>query len=269
MNKFSDICRKIEEGRDKTDFLSSGWEKIDKWFDGGFLRKELIVLGGFTGSGKSYFAGQIMWNIARQGFKSAYFSLEIVNSMLVSRLIGAIANIKPTRLLYGKLEEGETNDKITAKAKLNAYDNFMFFYDDIYELSRIEYEIKENKYEFVVVDFIQNVFAPKDDEYSRMSFVALSLQKIAKENNCCILVLSQISNAVAKDKNLTIPEYKGSGSIATVCDIGFYIKRAEYDEKPENGFNTVYLCVKKNRRGLTGVDFELRFQHEGGWIYES
>lgn len=268
MNKFSEICNQIEAGKKSVEFMSTGWQKVDKWLDGGFLRKELVILGGFTGSGKSYFAGQIMWNIAKQGFKSAYFSLEIANSMLVSRLIGSVSNIKPTRLMYGKLEDNELNDKISAKAKLNAYDNFMFFYDDIYELAQMEKEIKDNKYEFVAIDFIQNVFAPKDEEYSRMSFVALTLQKIAKENNCCILVLSQLSNAFAKDKNSTIPEYKGSGSIATVCDLGFFIERAEYQEKPESGFNTVYLNLKKNRRGLCGIRFELRFQHEGGWIYE-
>ena len=56
----------------------------------------------------------------------------------------------------------------------------MDFYDDIYEYDKLEEEIRKNKYDFVVVDFIQNIIAKAKDEYSALSQISLRLQKLAK-----------------------------------------------------------------------------------------
>jgi hypothetical protein len=110
-----------------------------------------------------------------------------------------------------------------------------------------------------VVDFIQNVLTKGKDEYSSMTLAALQFQKIAKKYNCCIVVVSQLSNGAAKNGNL---EYKGSGGIAMVADLGFFIIRKENDH------NGIYLQLKKNRRGISGMIFDLVFQTPGGKICE-
>lgn len=260
MKKYSEIVESIEKNKKELEFLETGFSDIDTFLDGGFMRKELIVVGAGTGMGKSFVAGQIFYNIARMGFKSAYFSLEISNEMIVSRLVGSIANIKPTRIMSGYLTEEENNNKIAAKAEVGTYEEFMYFYDDLYALEQIKKEVKDNAYEFIVIDFIGNVFAKGNDEYSRLSFVALELQKLAKETNCCILVLSQLSNAAAKVGSVV--EYKGSGSIATVCDLGFFIERGE-----TVGSDDIFtINLRKNRRGKSGMSFTLVFRHPGGKI---
>lgn len=264
-----EIIKKLNEGKKSIEFIETKFKSLDNFLDGGFMRKELVIIGAFTGLGKSYIAGQIALAAAEQEFKTAYFSLEISASMVVARLLGAIAKIKPMRLMFGSITEEENKRKIEAEAYLEILEDRLHIYDDVYELLKIEEYIKANKYDFVVIDFIQNVFARGNDEYSKLSFVALQLQKIAKENNCCILILSQLSNAVAKDKNQTIPEYKGSGSIATVCDLGFYMSRDEVLEK-DGVSNLIYLKLIKNRRGMAKIDppFYLEFNREGGFIYE-
>ena len=100
------------------------------------------------------------------------------------------------------------------------------------------------------------------DEYSRLSLISLRLQKLAKEKNCCILVLSQLSNTIAKNINNSQLEYKGSGSIATVCDLGFFLER-EFD------LDKLILSLRKNRRGVSKMRWEFRFGsliNEGGLI---
>lgn len=264
MKQIAAVIENIEQNKKDVEFLPTGFSRLDKFLDGGFMRKELIVVGGHTGIGKSYIAGQIFYHLAKEGFNSAYFSLEISNEMVASRLIGSIANIKPTRIYAGLLEFEEVDDKAKAKAKLNAYSSFMNLYDDMYLFNDLKKEIKEKKYDFVVIDFIQNVFMPGVDEYTRLSQVSLELQALAKEADCCILVLSQLSNRVAKDGSKVV-EYKGSGSIATVCDLGFFIERSE----EEAGVNQVRLNLKKNRRGISGMAFPLKFRHPGGWMTEA
>lgn len=267
MQKVSEVLSTIETNKKSMEFFKTGFTTLDEKLDGGFLRKELIVIGGRTGIGKSYIAAQLMLNIAKQGFKCAYFSLEISNEMVVSRLVGSIANIKSTRVRSGMLSLDELGQLNEAKGTLSAYEDYLCFYDNVYKLEEVKKEVADNAYDFVVIDFIGNIMALGSDEYSRLSLAALELQKLAKETNSCILVLSQLSNSVAREGSQgTTVEYKGSGNIATVCDLGFFIER----EQTFNitGADSIKLNLKKNRRGLSNIYFDLIFRHPGGWIYE-
>src|SRR3990167_10979438 len=107
VKKASEIIEEIHQAKAEIEFLPTGFRKLDEFLDGGFMRKELIILGGYTGLGKSFFAGTLFYNIAKAGFDSAYFSLEISNAMVLSRLVGAQTNIKPTRLIAGFLTPDE------------------------------------------------------------------------------------------------------------------------------------------------------------------
>ncbi len=272
MKKASEIIESIEVNKKNLEFLKTGFRILDNVLDGGFLKKELIILGAFTGIGKSIFGGQLLYQIAKQGFKAAYFSLEISNEMIISRLIGQISNIKPTRIIAGLLDLHEFDSKAKAKAEIITYNDNMEFYDDLYLMADLTKAIKENGYEFVVIDFIQNIQISNGmDEYARLSFLSIHLQKLAKETNCCIVVLSQLSNRVGRDGSKVI-EYKGSGAIAMVADLGFVLKRDEIqtidaDGKPF-GKQEVKLELLKNRRGISGQTFIFDFTHPGGLLTE-
>ena len=260
----SEIIKTIEANKKELEFLPTGFKKIDNFLNGGFLKKELIVLGAPTGKGKSYIAGHIFNHVARQGFKSAYFSLEISNEMVLSRLLGEETKISATKIMTGQVVlEEELERLIEAKSSLVAHDELMFFYDDIYILAMLEKEIKERQYDFVVVDFIQNVVA-SGEEYERLSHISLQLQMLAKEANCCILVLSQLSNMVSREKRDDIVEYRGSGTIATVCDLGFFI---ETEKGQDDNSNSLTIKLRKNRRGVSGKAFEFYFRN--GQIFEA
>lgn len=250
---------RMKENSRNAEFLPTGFPRLDSFLDGGFLKKELVILGGFTGSGKSYLAGQWAKNIASKGFKSVYFSLEISNEVVMTRLVGQIADIKSTRILCNLLTEEEKEKVAIAKGKLAPVNPFLHLTDSFYKLQEIENIIKKGEYEFVIIDFIQNVMTNKKDEYSSMSYVSLELQRVAKEYNCCILVLSQISNSANKSEGVL--EYKGSGGIAMVCDLGFFLVRDK--EIP----GRIYLQLRKNRRGMYG-DRDLVMKGDGCLIEE-
>lgn len=258
--KISEIDKTLENNKKNVEILPTGLGNLDAFLDGGFLKKELIVLGGKTGGGKSLFGATIFYNIATAGYKSAYFSLEISDEMLYSRLVGAKANLSPTRVMITQLDEEDQKKKNEAKADIGVYEEFMHFYDDVYLLKEIEEEIYNNKYDFVVIDFIQNIMLSKgQDEYERLSLIALSLQKFAKATNTCILALSQLSNQLVRERKKDIVEYKGSGSIGTVCDLGFFLEDAETSGE-------FLLRLRKNRRGISGEVFAFGIQAPGGRI---
>lgn len=138
----------------------------------------------------------------------------------------------------------------------------MSFYDDVYVLDQMIKLIKANPYEFVVIDFIQNVITGGEKEYDRLSKIALELQKLAKQQNCCILVLSQLSNFVGRMGEDKFVEYKGSGNIATVCDLGLFVERDK--EVPNKNF----LYIRKNRRGPSGDRVTIFYDYPGGKLHE-
>lgn len=263
--KAKEVYDLIESKKDQMEFLATGFPSVDRDLDGGFMKKELIVIGGFTGMGKSCMAGQLFWNIAKQGFKSAYISLEISNEMVLSRLTGSLANLKPTLLTTKEQTNQELEAKRDSMAQILVYDDYLHMFDLIYELQEIERVVRDGHFEFVVIDFIQNIMTRGGDEYTRLSDVSLRLQRLAKETNCCILVLSQLSNSVGRDGVASKQiEYKGSGNIATVCDLGFVMERGEL----RSDYQAVTLNLKKNRRGPSEMYYHLGFKSPGGMIYE-
>lgn len=265
------VMESLRELKKNMEFIPTGFPSIDHDLYGGFLRKEVIVIGGATGFGKSFLAGQIILNIAQSGFKTAYFSLEISSEMVVSRMLGSLANIHPIAIMTGKpLSPYEEEQLNRAEGTLYGNSSFLSYFDQEYDLKEISTLIKSGGYECVVIDFIQNVI-DVGDEYTRLSNIALQLQRLAKETNCCIIVLSQLSNSATHTKGEpSVAEYKGSGSIGMVCDLGFYLFKGD----PDQGFdlktsdNDLYLRLIKNRRGESGKGYKLDFTNPGGGIKE-
>ncbi len=79
----------------KLEFIPTGFAKLDRELDGGFLRRELVVVGGPSGSGKSFLASQLAMNVADKGFKCLYLSLEISSQTIVSRMLGSRSSPSP------------------------------------------------------------------------------------------------------------------------------------------------------------------------------
>jgi len=263
--KIKEIIEQLFQNKGKDICLPTGFYYFDKFLDGGLFRKELIIIGGGSGTGKSYIAGTIFRHVVSQGYRSAYFSLEISNAMVSARFIAQDTGIKFSRILYGLLTPDEVKKVEESKIKLQVWEDQMDFYDDIYEYDKLEEEIRKNKYDFVVVDFIQNIIAKAKDEYSALSQISLRLQKLAKECNCCILALSQLSNSVNRSGG-EIAEFKGSSSIMNVCDLGIFILRKSNSQSLVN--DEFVLKVIKNRRGVSGPEFNFKFLQPGGQIIE-
>lgn len=261
MKTIEQIFQEIDSRAKTMEFFCTGFKRLDEALDGGFMRKELVVLGADSGIGKSYFAGELVWSMAQQGFKTAYFSLEISSEMVISRLLASLSGIKPAKIVRSNLTLEEKAVVEDRKLDIQVWEDNLHIYDDVYEIEKIEALLRGNKYDFVAIDFIQNVVA-KGEEYERMSSVALRLQKLAKELNCCILTLSQLSNSAVKSDHL---EYKGSGGIAMVCDLGFILKR----NKGNSIQNNIKLELRKNRRGQSGIEFDFVYKLPGGKIYEA
>lgn len=263
--KSSDVLELIKSKRGQHEFIPTGFAKLDGILDGGFLKKELTVIGADKGTGKSFLAIHLAMQAVEAGFKSAYYSLEISNELVVARMLGMKARLKAAHILYGMIDEGD-REYLKAQADIIGYGDLFNTEDMTYDLADIAKTLKENKYELVVIDFIQNVQAQGPSEREKLAKISLDLQKLAKETNSSIVIISQLSNEVSRIKDEKRPlEYMGSGGIATVADLGFFLSKADNDLVPDGIYN---LYLSKNRRGASNQITQLKVEWPGGVFHE-
>src|SRR5256712_3971596 len=74
-------------GATADDTVPTGFPSLDKLLGGGFRRRDLVVLGGDVGSGKSALALVLALRVARQGSRGAFFSGELDAERVMQRAL--------------------------------------------------------------------------------------------------------------------------------------------------------------------------------------
>ena len=89
-----------------------------------------------------------------------------------------------------------------------------------------------------------------------------SLKEIAKDNNCIIFVLSQLSRAIESrcDKRPMLCDLRDSGAIETISDVVLFIYRDEYYNRDivENRGKAEIISAKNSYGAVSS--FELLFR---------
>lgn len=223
----------------------------------------LMLLGGYTSMGKSWFALKAILQFLRQSKRSMYLSFEMGAEELLWRL--AVMDLKDPEI---NLFSAKTRQGIT-EAKLNQLDRELELMR-MYPLSivdnlslwdevklRILHEIHSKKAECIVVDYIQNIIVPKSSgEYESLNRIILDLQTLARKHRVFILALSQVNRESQKSKSSDVFGFKGSGNLENAADIAITINSVE--DQPQQR----QLIIGKNREGMTGqvtVDVEYAY----------
>lgn len=256
----------------------TGFHQIDD--KGGLQKGNFIVIAAETSQGKTSFAQSVTLNALDYGSKIAYYSLEMQNYELTSRLISMRSEVCSSGLLYDKLGDEQlmkVNDAINKLWDKNLY------YDDrsTSNIDIIISSIRNMKKKFdidgAVVDYIQILNVNRNNRNTTdeqlMGDVARRFKNLAKELGIWIMALSQLS----RDKDNTVPSLsrlRSSGQIAEAADIVILIYRPEaYDKKyPEPFCNydtngTAMINIAKGRNIGIGK-FICRFKASCTYFYE-
>lgn len=211
----------------------------------GLVPSFLWAIGGPTSGGKTLLAVQCAMQALLWGGRVAYFSAEIPKKWLFARLAGAYLGISSSRIFRGRLTERE---KILVEGAVGVLGEFPIhtFRDqiEIYDICRKVRGIKAvyGKLDVVCVDFVQNISVRGvQDINSVMGIVAMELQNLASEVDCCLIAVSQQSNEQVREKGKGGLTFRHAPQLAHASDVAIEIV-------PPND-----LCLKKNRAGATGV----------------
>lgn len=247
--------------------LLTGYKDIDAYV-GGFLLSELVVLGGRPAMGKTQFLVNLALRLAEKN-PVLYFTYDLSCFLLTNRFMSAISEIETYKILQHRLTETDKNlltENINTPALNNIYINDSGNSSISAFRTECERQIKENGIKVIFVDFLQMMTSSRyrNNREAEVSAISRELKSIAKDNNVCVIVSSQLSRAVETrggNKKPMLADLRDSGAIEQDADKVMFLYRPEYygfdiDEDGEPTSGLTYLILAKNRNGRVG-EFKL------------
>lgn len=232
---------------------------------GGMRRREITILAGKTGKGKSSLGWQAALAAVMAGHEGIGFSLEMESTMLARRMMAAEVQ-HDSRYLHQRLGlVGARLESFTAMLKERAW--FGLHEQPGLTISDIRSRIRVARAEhphlaFVVVDYLQLVRPPPGRYHSREREVAMvseGLKEIAKELNLAVLALSQFSRKIDEEhRRPRASDLRDSGAVEqdAALVLALHDPDPKGTPKPEVPYE---LCVLKNRHGPVGNVLDLIF----------
>jgi replicative DNA helicase len=117
----------------------------------------------------------------------------------------------------------------------------------------------EKGLDLIVVDYLQLIPGDGRSENRQLEISSISrmLKELAREMDCPVVVLSQLSRAVEQrgkgNRRPILSDLRDSGAIEQDADIVIFLYRDDYyeDEEPEEEQNICEVNIAKHRNGET------------------
>ncbi|PTL01752.1 MULTISPECIES: DnaB helicase C-terminal domain-containing protein [Staphylococcus] len=232
---------------------------------GGLEPSQLVVIAARPSVGKTAFALNMMLNIANQGYKTSFFSLETTGVSILKRMLATKTGIELTRIKEMKDLTPDEITKLTSVAsqilKLNVDINTQSNVTT-QEVRKQALKSKDEQ-QVIFIDYLQLMQTDaKLDRRNGIEKISRDLKVIANETGAIIVLLSQLSRGVEtrNDKRPMLSDMKEAGGIEADASLAMLLYRDDYynqDEEDELGKSIVECNIAKNKDGETGViEFE-------------
>jgi replicative DNA helicase len=238
--------------------LPTGFKALDEKTSG-LQKSDLIIIAARPGMGKTAFA----LNVAAQSAVKAkasvlIFSLEMSQEQLGQRLIAMQARVESEKLKKGNLERKDWDRINVALDELN---ETKIVIDDTPGISIMEMRNKcrrlkaEQGLDLVVIDYLQLMTfdGRADSRQQEVSALSRHLKLLAREMDCPVIVLSQLSRAPEQrqDKRPMLSDLRESGSIEQDADIVIFLYRDDYYNENSEKPGVCEVNLAKHRSGPT------------------
>lgn len=237
--------------------LTTGFADLDEK-TAGLQKSNLIIIAARPAMGKTAFVLNIAQNAAlKADAKVMIFSLEMSKEELGMRMLSSDTCIDLAKLKTGDLNRGEWEDLYIGIDRLSKAGIYI---DDTPGISLMEMKNKcrrlkaEKGLDLIIVDYLQLMEAKAESRQQEISKLSRSLKILAKEMDCPVIVLSQLSRAVEQrmEKKPQLSDLRESGAIEQDADLVMFLYRDEYYNPDTEKPNTCEVILAKHRGGATG-----------------
>lgn len=241
--------------------LTTGFIDLDARTSG-LQKSDLIMLAARPAMGKTAFALNIAQQAAiKSKAKVLIFSLEMSRDQLGQRMLSMESRIEMQKLKTGNLERKDWDQIHIA---LDTLSKTGIYIDDTPGITAMEIKNKcrrlkaEKGLDLIVIDYLQlmNFEGKSESRQQEISALSRFLKLLAREMDCPVIVLSQLSRAPEQrtDHRPILSDLRESGSIEQDADIVMFLYRDEYynpetTDKP----NVCEVIIAKQRSGPTGT----------------
>ena len=227
-------------------------------FAGGMTRKEITVLGGRPGHGKTTLVINMVRGLIKQGFRVMLFNREMSNTEMLKKMVV----MESKSLEYGNIRRNDlsSKDKVEFEAVSNRlksdYEN-LFMYDGIRNLDDSLREVAKHKPDVIIDDYIQLISVDKVREGRRFEIekIMQEYKWICKTENCSAILVSQLNREIEKrlDPRPRMSDYAESGVIEQTAESAMFVFYGHnFDSERYSPFKSEVI-VSKSRYGKIGT----------------
>ena len=239
-----------------SNIIPFGLQQLD-YPAGGMTRKEVTVLGGRPGHGKTTLAINIVRSLIAQGYKVMLFNREMSNEEVMKKIIVMESkDIEYTTIRKSELNEDQLKEIEDLIVHIDEKYKNLIMYDNIRKLSEAMLEISRYKPDVVVDDYIQLVQVDDIDERRfQIESIMHEYKWICKKENCSAILVSQLNREIEKriDPKPRLSDFAESGVIEQTAETAimpFY--GWNFDSESYNRYE-MEVIVPKSRYGRVGT----------------
>lgn len=226
----------------------------------GFQKGDMVLIAARPSMGKTTFALNIAEYAAlREGKSIVIFSLEMSKEQLAYKLLCSEASVDMLKLRTGNLDDDDWERIARATGPLS---KAKIIIDDTAGLSVMEMRSKcrkikmEHGIDLILIDYLQLMSgSSSENRQQEVSEISRSIKALAKEMECPVIALSQLSRAPEQraDHRPMLSDLRESGSIEQDADVVMFLYRDEYYNKESEEKGIGECIIAKQRNGPVGT----------------
>lgn len=255
----------IHCGLQPIDNITRGWQPSD-----------MIVIAARPGMGKTAMGIQFAIHAAENNHKVLFFSQEMNEDAIFSRMVSMKSEIELSLLSQGTNHQlwQQTKEKIRTAAE--ELERIPLLIDDKSALTPMQIKAsvrrenrKHNGIDLIIIDYLQLIHIDQRNESRQIEISKISsiMKGIAAEFKIPVIVLSQLNREVEKraDGKPKISDLRESGAIEQDADLVFLLQEIP-EEQRDNNLSTdqqanCRINLAKHRNGKTAT-FDVVFQKD-------
>jgi len=206
------------------------WAVLNESVLGGYRRKQMSVIAGWTGMGKSWLLDDIMAGFDSQGYKAAIFATEMSREERAARWLTAQTGVSLEKILRNRLDPDDHLKLARARAEANGRLPFDYFEAFEWSADKICERIIFGDYDVVAIDPVTEI--PGFEETETASKISRRLATVAGRADCHVIAVSHLNRNRLRDPKGVKPrpvlaDLKGSGALETNAHAVLFLHRKQ------------------------------------------
>lgn len=251
---------KRRDGGKPPDFLKLGFPDLDQQLHAG--PGDMVVIGGYPSAGKTAFALQVAFHLAKNGKRVGFFSYETDADKLYDRTVACQTHTSFKRILGNALQQEDYGRIKDLRQHLTTPVMDLIEASGMTVGSIGSYAMAHH-YDVIMIDYLQKIPAVRAGRYmsdfEKVSQVSNDLQQLGRTTKKTVVALSQLSRPDKKKDGSTPPptlsSLRQSGQIEQDADVVLLL----YKEYQDFAYSRRVLDLAKNKDGEAGLGLLLNF----------